>query len=125
MNCLIWREHDARKNAVSMAARAEFSHKQILNRSGAEMIAMMAARGVGFEDYPETFRRGRYFQKRTVMKRLADWELARIPAKHRPTGPVPRTKIQQMDWPPLARISNLIEVVFDGSEPILAPLRPR
>lgn len=54
----LWRTVDATKNAVSMAARAHFSAKQIHDKSSAEMKAMLWEKGIEFDSYPPAFRNG-------------------------------------------------------------------
>ena len=53
--CLLWRERDATKNSISMAARAHFSHAASVGKCGSEMQAMLLARGVNWNDYPAAF----------------------------------------------------------------------
>jgi hypothetical protein len=44
-------------------------------------------------------------------------ELERIPAKHRPEGPVMRNEMRVLEMPPFNRVSNRVEVIFDAAEP--------
>lgn len=57
-NYFVWRQRDAQRNAVSMAAQARFSHKQLYQKNRDQMIEMLAERGVFFENYPDTVRSG-------------------------------------------------------------------
>jgi tRNA(His) guanylyltransferase len=43
-NAFLWREADARKNAISMVAHAHFSAKQVHGKSGQQKIAMLKDR---------------------------------------------------------------------------------
>lgn len=53
VNAFIFRELDATKNAISMAAQSMFSHKELQHKNGKEMQEMMwQQRGVNFNDYP-------------------------------------------------------------------------
>ena len=117
---LMWRELDATKNAVSMAARAHFSHAGMDNRSGREMQEMLFQRkGINFNDYPARFKRGVYVQRRRGARELDAAELARIPIGRRPDGPVMRSEIAVLDLPPLSRIRNKVDVLLNGAEPVL------
>lgn len=56
----LWRHDDARKNAISMAAYAHYSHKQLMHKGSGEKIAMLQEKGIAFEDYPDFFKTGTY-----------------------------------------------------------------
>lgn len=60
-NAFLWRFKDARRNAVSMAARSMFSAKAMDGKSTTELREMMAEKGVNFDDYPKEFRFGTLF----------------------------------------------------------------
>lgn len=117
-NAFLWRAMDARKNAISMAAQSEFSHRQLHQKGQADMLAMLAEAGVDFEAYPAAFRRGTFVRREVVTRLLTDDELARIPEKHRPTGPVERSHMAVIDMPPFNKVMNRVEVIFDGAEPV-------
>ena len=114
-----WREFDATKNAVSMACRAYYSSKQMMNKSSSEMQEMLFQKGINFNDYPSWFRRGRYVQRKSVMKELSPEVLAKIPEGRRPTGPVMRNETFVLDLPPIRKVENWIDVLFDGADPVL------
>lgn len=58
-NMLIWRQQDATRNSISMAAQAHFSHTQLHGKSSNEMQEMLfAEKGINWNDYPEEFKRG-------------------------------------------------------------------
>lgn len=115
---LVWRELDATKNAVSMAARAHFPHSRLHGKSSSQMQEMLfQEHGVNFNDYPARFKRGVYLQRRTVDRELAPERLARIPEGKRPTGPIVRTEVICLDLPPITRVANRVEVLLDGLPP--------
>ena len=64
-NALLWREQDATKNAVSMAARSFYSHKELMNQGRADMQEMMFQKGQNFNDYPAYFKRGTFVRRET------------------------------------------------------------
>lgn len=120
VNAILWRELDAAKNAASMAARAHFSHKRLHGLSGAQMKELLLLEtGIDFNDYPVMFRRGLHIRRRNVERTLSEEELSRIPAEYRPAGPVRRTETARLKLPPLIKVKNRVEVIFDGAEPIL------
>lgn len=116
-NAFLWRAMDARKNAISMVVQSKFSHKKLHGMDQKAMLAMLKEIGVEFEDYPEAFRRGSFVRRFTVERLLTDEELARIPAKHRPTGPVMRNEMRVVPMPPFNKVSNRVAVIFDGADP--------
>jgi len=60
INYFIWRQNDASRNSISMAAQSEFSHNQLHGVSCNEMQEMLhTERGINWNDYPVGFKRGR------------------------------------------------------------------
>lgn len=57
-NYLIWRQQDASRNSVSMAARAMFSHKECTGKTTPQMIDMLREAGRPWEHTPTHFKRG-------------------------------------------------------------------
>lgn len=121
-NAFLWRAMDARKNAISMVAQANFSHKALFGKDQKAMLAMLADAGVDFEAFPASFRRGSFVRRDVVERMLTDDELARIPEKHRPTGAVTRTDMKVVDVPPFNKVMNRVAVIFDGAEPVLCAI---
>lgn len=119
-NCVLWREIDATKNAVSMAARAYYSHNELMNKSSGEMQEMLWQKGINFNDYPSHFKRGTFVQRRKVMKELPDEVLEKIPEAHRPSGPVERSEIVVLDVPPFRKVTNRVGMIFEGEDPQVA-----
>jgi tRNA(His) 5'-end guanylyltransferase len=97
-NYFLWRQRDAVRNSVSMAAQAHFSHKRLngVDSNGMQELLWSEA-GVNWNDYPDECKRGsislrmtgprpvEYFDKRTekLMQTVATrswWETA--PAPH-------------------------------------------
>lgn len=57
---IVWRQEDAIKNAISMAAHSFFSHKELNKKNSDEKIKMLSNVGCNFEDYPEFFKSGTF-----------------------------------------------------------------
>ncbi len=109
----LWRELDARKNAITMAASAHYSHKELHGMHSGDKLGMLASKGVRFNDYPRHFRAGCYFRRVTVERLLTAAELEKIPEKHRPAnGMATRTEVQEVDMPPLHRLKNREDALF-------------
>lgn len=97
-NYLVWRQQDATRNSVSMAAQAHFGHERLHGKSSGEMQDMLWTRhGVNWNDYNPRFKRGtvvhpdtvttpvRYADKRSGEERVAEnvvrrvWTIAAAP----------------------------------------------
>ena len=98
-NYFIWREKDAVRNSISMAAQSQFSHKELQNKKCSEMQDMLFERGINWNDYPEFFKRGSYYK----------------PVKNEGL----RTEIARKNWPILTKISNLADVLIKDVTPEL------
>jgi tRNA(His) guanylyltransferase len=59
VNYFVWRQQDATRNSISMAAQSMFSHRELQGKSTSAMQdMMMLEKGVNWNDYPTRFRRG-------------------------------------------------------------------
>lgn len=119
LEVFVWREDDATKNSVSMAARAHYSDKELHGQGRADQMDMLMQKGVNWNDFPAAFKRGTYVRRVTAERYLTKEELARIPAKHRPAADqlVKRSTIETVDMPPIRRVSNAVEVLFVDATP--------
>lgn len=104
VNAVIWRQLDARKNSISSAARAHFSHKALDRKSGEEMVAMLAEKGAPWGDLPRYFRHGTLFQRERVIRPFTTAEIDDLPPMHEarrnPGLMVERWIYQEIDGPP-------------------------
>lgn len=120
-NAILWRALDCRKNAISMVAQSRFSAKQLHGQGQADMLQMLASIGIEFEDRPVAFKRGTYLRRVNELRTLTPDELARIPEAHRPTEPVMRSRVADVEMPPFHQVRNREAVVFDGARPETIP----
>lgn len=123
-NYLIWREMDATRNSVSMAAQSMFSHKELQNKSSSMMQEMMfQTHGVNWNNYPDFFKRGTYLARRKTERPFSTEELDKLPPMHaarkNPNLTITRQEVVALDIPPLKRIANREEVMFEGATPVL------
>ena len=59
VNCLIWRQQDATRNAIQMLGQCNFSHKELQNKTCNDIQDMlMTQKGINFNDMPTEFKRG-------------------------------------------------------------------
>ena len=84
-NYFIWRQQDATRNSISMAAQAHFSHARLQGIDSNRMQEMLfREKGINWNDYPVGFKRGRavvrevytadvaYVDKRSGEERIAE-----------------------------------------------------
>lgn len=120
-NTIIWRELDAVRNSIQMAAQSKFSHNELHGKSCNELQEMLFQKGINWNDYPTFFKRGTYAQRQKVIRPFTVEEIAKLPAKHEarsnPNLKVERTEIKIIDMPVMTKITNKEEVLFDGAIP--------
>ncbi|MEW5852783.1 MAG: tRNA(His) guanylyltransferase Thg1 family protein [Myxococcota bacterium] len=120
-NVFLWRELDATKNSLSMAARAYYPHEEITNRKSAALHELLHQKGINWNDYPAFFKRGTFILRRRTSRKFTADELTALPPGHSahrdPELVVTRTEITPVELPPFAKVLNRVGVLFDGEEP--------
>lgn len=123
VNAFLWREFDATKNSISMAAESFYSHKELMHKHGGEKQEMLWQRGINWNDYPAFFKRGSYVQRRKIKSKLTVEDLENLPPMHdarkNPNLEVERTEYNRVDMPPLNTVTNRVGVIFRGEEPLM------
>lgn len=123
-NVFLWREQDATKNSVTMAASAYYSHKELHEKNTAQKHEMLFAKGVNWNNYPPFFKRGTYVQRRATSKPFSPAELEALPPRHNarlnPTLVVERHEVSELAMPPFGTVTNRPEVIFEGAQPVLS-----
>lgn len=104
----LWRQDDAIKNSISMAAQAKFSHKTLHGVGSEAKKQMLREVGSPWEDEPLFFKSGTFVKREAKLVKLTDEQLAKIPEKHRPKSDelIPRTVISALDIGYLPNISQ-------------------
>lgn len=117
----LWRELDASKNSVSMAARTVLSHKACQNLSSAQMQDKMMEKGVNWNDYDVAFKRGTYVQRFSSSVPFTSEEISKLPPKHEarlnPNLVVTRQLLRTIN-PRISKLTNPIDFLLYGKEPI-------
>lgn len=109
-NAFLWREQDASKNAVSMAARTFVkSAKELAGMNSSQMQELMFQNGQNFNDYPAAFRRGTFVLRRQLQK-------VGYNQYHEPVV-VDRNVVQAVSMPVFSTVSNRVAVLFERAEP--------
>lgn len=118
-NTILWRERDATKNSISMAAQSMFSHKSLHGLNGQQKIEkMIKEKNVDWHDYPANFKHGTFFKRETIETPFTTEEIMNLPEKHEarknPNLLIKRARITELSLPDLNTISNLPEVLFEN-----------
>ena len=120
-NVFLWREWDATKNSISMAASVFYSPRALYKKNGNQMQEMLLKKGVNWNDYPASFKRGTFIQRRTTREPFTASDLAALPPRHnahrRPGLIVERSTITEIAMPIFTTVTNREAVVFAGEEP--------
>lgn len=70
-NLVYWRQLDAARNSVQMVGQANFSHKELQNKSCGMIKDMLyMKKGIEWNDYPTVCKRGTACYKTTVIKEM-------------------------------------------------------
>lgn len=116
-NCLLWREQDATKNSVNMAAREFYSHKELFKKNEKEQQEMLWKKGINWNNYPNHFKKGTYFKKCKELIKFSANELEKLPKHHNarknPNLLFERSEVKELKIVPLRQLINPLEVLFD------------
>jgi tRNA(His) 5'-end guanylyltransferase len=120
-NAFLWRELDASKNSISMAARTVYSHKEMHSKSGRELVEMMREKCIEWEEYPDFFKRGTFVQRKKENVKFTAEEVDRLPEHHEarsnPDLIVERSTVKPISMPEFRTVKNRSKVIFDGEFP--------
>jgi len=96
---LMWRETDAIRNSVTMAASTYYSHKELQGKGHNTKLKMLREKDIEWNDYPTHFKQGIFARRVTSMVKLSDAELANIPEKFRPdpNNMTVRTRVENVE----------------------------
>ena len=121
-NMILWREMDARKNAISMAAHAVFPHKSLQGLNSRQKLEKLARESdVVFEDFPVAFRRGTFIRREVFSVVMPEEVRMMIPEKKRPEegALITRSIVGPVEMPQFNQVANRAAVVFDGDVPLI------
>ena len=117
-NVFVWREQDATRNSVSMAAQSMFSHRELQKKSVIKMVAMMESHfDVLWSEYPTFFKRGTYIKRVRKVTGFTEQERERLPeghmARRNPALKFLRQIVCTVDLPPISKIEAKVELLFN------------
>jgi tRNA(His) guanylyltransferase len=120
LDVFVWREDDATKNSITMAACAHYSDSELDGKHSGEKQELLWQKGVNWNDFPAFFKRGSYLQRRSFDRELSEEERNRIPEAHRPPlGKLfQRAQVVELDMPPIRKVANAAAVLFERADPL-------
>jgi tRNA(His) guanylyltransferase len=123
VNCFVWRELDCTRNSIQSAGQAHFSPKQLHGVSCDDIQEMLFQQhSINWNDYPAWAKRGTYVQRRQVDTPFTAEEIDALPPLHdarkNPNLVVSRTEVVELEMPPLTKVINRADVIFDGGQPL-------
>jgi tRNA(His) guanylyltransferase len=107
-NTFLWREDDATRNSLQMAAQAHYTQKELHKAASPKLHDLLYAKGINWNDFPAFFKRGTYISRRMYERELTRMELENIPEEKRPNGPVRRSGIFVLDANPIREYRSII-----------------
>lgn len=120
-NYFLWRERDATKNSISMAAQSQFSHKELIGKNSSDKQEMLFQKGINWNDYPSFFKRGTYVQRIKEEYPFSATEIEKLPLNHEarrnPDLKIKRSRVKVVEVPPLSRVQNKLEFIFCEEAP--------
>lgn len=118
-NAILWRERDATKNAITLAASEEFTHSELHKKNSLDKLRMMKSNP--WTKYGKHFMHGSFVRRVTTTTKFTAEDIAKLPPKHRahtePDLEVTRSKVEFFD-PDLMTIKNKVDVLFHGAEAV-------
>jgi tRNA(His) 5'-end guanylyltransferase len=63
INYFIWRQKDATRNSIQMAAQSVYSHKELHGKNTDDLQEMLFQKGINWNNYPSAAKRGRAIVK--------------------------------------------------------------
>jgi tRNA(His) 5'-end guanylyltransferase len=129
-NEILWRETDAIKNSITSLARCFFSDKDLFKKNSQNKIEMMKEIGVIWENYPEFFKRGVYFQRKYDLKKFDAEEIENLPLNHEARKNLnfefERSFIKKIEnIPYLKDIENKVNFLIFGKDPIKKEIKEK
>ena len=78
-NYFIWRQNDATRNSIASVAQSLYSHKELLNKNTSEQQEMIFQKGINWNDFPASLKRGRLIVKDELVGNRTDWVVKEPP----------------------------------------------
>lgn len=123
VNYFISRENSITKNSISMAAQSVYSHSELNGKNSSQKQEMLFQNGINWDNYPASFKRGTYIQRKVKTGKLTIDELEKLPLKHNARNnenfEFERKYVEELDLPQLTKVKNKIDVIIYGKDYIV------
>lgn len=121
-NAVLWREQDATKNSIQMAGHHYFSHNDLHKLTTNHIQEKLwKDADVNCDEYPDFFKRGVFYQRKSIIRKFTDVEMINLPKNHNALSDknltVTRSDIIKTNMPSFGKVINRVGVIFDGEEP--------
>jgi tRNA(His) 5'-end guanylyltransferase len=113
----MWRAMDAYKNSISMAAMAEFSHKQLTGVNGADKIEMLMKKGVDFNALPNFFKYGTFVRNESFFITAEEANIPEQFLNEENAKGFMRRRVVEVDLGNFVDVSNKVAFIFNSAEP--------
>ena len=112
VNYFLWREQDAVKNSISMAASMYYTDSELHNKTSNERQEMLFAKGVNWALYSEHFKNGTLIGKRLVSRPFTTEEINNLPPLHnaRKNSSLVVQRFIYQELPPLSSLATMQEM---------------
>ena len=125
VEAILWREIDARVNAVSQVGHTHFKGRKLEGVSSQGIKLLLEEKGVNYKEFPLEYRRGVYLQRRRVTRGFTAEERENPFVQRKlaaePDLQVTRNELAPLDMPPFALVTNAADVIFRGAVPEIPP----
>lgn len=107
-NAFLWREQDATRNSIASAAQSVCTRSELHGKNSNEQQELMFQKGINWNDYPASFKRGTWLMWEQVSRPFSAEELEDLPPQHNarknPNLVVQRRVLTEVSPPPLGSI---------------------
>jgi len=122
VNYFMWREQDATRNSISMAAQAHFTQSELFKKNASEMQEMLfSQKDINWNNYPDFFKRGTYVKPQIIERPFSAEDIENLPPKHaarsNPNLVIKRQFVGRIEMPRLSTVLNAVNVILGDESP--------
>lgn len=111
-NYFVWREQDAVRNSIQMAARSIYSDKDCYKKNGSQLQEMLMVKGINWNDYDSHSKRGSYFKRIDRWVEVDPELIDKIPPEKFVDGKIKRKVVEEISLPILTTVEDKVGVLF-------------
>lgn len=111
-NYFVWREQDAVRNSVQMAARSIFSSKECHKQNNSQLQDMLMEKGINWNNYDSHSKRGSYFKRVDKWIEVDPEIIKKIPPEKLMDGKIKRKVVEEVHLPILTTVKDKVGILF-------------